>query len=218
MKYRHQRQHREEGIKYYIFSHTEICEREYFIDIKNSLHKPHLLIVKNKVLWKPWDLIDYIVDELLNKNKIELDDKDEIWVVFDVDNFFNNNEKYLFGQAIKKAKDNDIKIAMSNQCFELWYILHFEYRNIELHRDKMEEIINKHFIKNNLGSFSKNEKVFHKLENKLSTAIDNSKKLLKDKYNIEKYEDINWESILSEKGNPSTTLHFLIEDILKNDK
>jgi hypothetical protein len=39
-------------------------------------------------------------------------------------------------------------------------------------------------------------------------AIKNSKKLLSVKYN-----KIKWEWFLSEKGNPSTTVHLLVEEI-----
>lgn len=45
---------------------------------------------------------------------------DKIWCVFDVDIHPNLKE------AVKQAKDNDVCVALSNPCFEVFLILHFE--------------------------------------------------------------------------------------------
>ncbi|MHB1090695.1 MAG: RloB family protein [Ilumatobacteraceae bacterium] len=45
---------------------------------------------------------------------------DEYWCIFDVDEHAN------FAEAIRLAKDNDIRLAISNPCIELWFILHYE--------------------------------------------------------------------------------------------
>ena len=46
--------------------------------------------------------------------------QDEFWCVFDVDEHATLNE------AIVMARDNDINVAVSNPCIELWFLLHFE--------------------------------------------------------------------------------------------
>jgi hypothetical protein len=48
---------------------------------------------------------------------------DEFWCVFDVE--WPKNHPGL-SEAIRQADDNDIKLAVSNPCFELWLILHFQ--------------------------------------------------------------------------------------------
>lgn len=45
---------------------------------------------------------------------------DAIWCVFDVDDHPN------FAQAVDLARRHDIRLAVSNPCIELWFILHFE--------------------------------------------------------------------------------------------
>ncbi len=57
---------------------------------------------------------------------------DQVWCVFDKDDFPADN----FDNAIKKASANKIKVAYSNQSFELWYLLHFCYWNSSLHRSE----------------------------------------------------------------------------------
>lgn len=48
---------------------------------------------------------------------------DEFWCVFDVE--WPRNHPRL-REAVQQARDNDIKLAISNPCFEIWLILHFE--------------------------------------------------------------------------------------------
>jgi|SRR5580704_1411691 hypothetical protein len=45
---------------------------------------------------------------------------DEIWCVFDID------EHPFLAEAKQQALDNNINTAVSNPCFELWVILHFQ--------------------------------------------------------------------------------------------
>jgi hypothetical protein len=48
---------------------------------------------------------------------------DEFWCVFDVE--WPRNHPGL-REAIQQARTNGIKLAISNPCFELWLILHFQ--------------------------------------------------------------------------------------------
>jgi hypothetical protein len=48
---------------------------------------------------------------------------DEFWCVFDVE--WPRNHPGL-DQAVQEAHANDIQLAISNPCFELWLILHFQ--------------------------------------------------------------------------------------------
>ncbi len=73
----------------------------------------------------------------------------------------------------------------------------------------MEDKIQKKFKSLKLGDFKKNQKVFKPLLPFQSQAISNAKSLVPD------YDKINWEVRLSKKGNPSTSVHFLIEEIYK---
>jgi hypothetical protein len=55
---------------------------------------------------------------------------DQVWVVFDRDSFPADD----FDNAITKAQNDNIKTAWSNEAFELWYVLHFEYRTTAMPR------------------------------------------------------------------------------------
>ena len=73
---------------------------------------------------------------------------DEVWAVFDKDDFKDEN----FNNAIKKAKDANIEPAYSNEAFELWYILHFQYLVTALNREQYKKI-----LKSILGIYEKND-------------------------------------------------------------
>lgn len=67
------------------------------------------------------------------ENRIDKNSKDQTWVVFDYD--YNGElqpaQKEEFNTAINKAEGNNIKWAVSNDAFELWYVLHFQNCNAQ---------------------------------------------------------------------------------------
>lgn len=54
--------------------------------------------------------------------KGESKDLDEVWCVFDVE---APNIHPDLKEAVEKAEKHEIKVAISNPCFELWLILHY---------------------------------------------------------------------------------------------
>lgn len=123
---------------------------------------------------------------------------DEIWCVFDRDSFPKKN----FEGAFLLASRNDIKIAYSNEAFELWYLLHFHYFNTgisrTLYQEKLTKCLGKTYKKNSTTTYED-------LLQMQANAIKNAKKL------ISQYEQVN-----PEKDNPSTTVFLLVEKLNKN--
>lgn len=71
-----------------------------------------------------------------NLNK-ELPPYDEVWAVYDKDDFPEKNYNDAIALALKKG----VESAHSNQSFELWYVLHFQLLESALHRDRYIEIL-----------------------------------------------------------------------------
>lgn len=67
-----------------------------------------------------------IKDELEYRNAMRFD---RVWVVFDKDDFTDFNE------AIHLAHKLGFHCAWSNESFELWYLLHFEYVDTAISRE-----------------------------------------------------------------------------------
>lgn len=207
-KYRGKKHHREAHPKIFVWSHTERAEIEYFQEFKDHLQTARLM-PKKYVTWRPQELIEYVIK--WKKENIVQKDGDQVWCIFDVDSFFSDpKDKIELLDCIKLAHQNGVKIAYVNECFEVWILLHFEKITSSIKRGKaMEEKIKNKFKSLKLGDFKKNQKVFKSLLPFQSQAISNAKSLVPD------YDKINWEAQLGKKGNPSTSIHFLIEEINK---
>lgn len=65
---------------------------------------------------------------------------DEIWCVFDVDE--HPNLKRAIGRALQKK----VKLAVSNPCFELWLILHFQDQTAHIDRRDAQRLVKQHGI------------------------------------------------------------------------
>jgi hypothetical protein len=63
---------------------------------------------------------------------------DEVWGVFDVD------EHPKLDQARQLADANAIKLAVSNPCFELWALLHFQDQRAHIERHRARAALQRH--------------------------------------------------------------------------
>lgn len=124
-------------------------------------------------------------------------DYDQVWCVFDRDDW----PKQDFNNAIANAERAGFKIAYSNEAFELWYVLHFEFLNTGLPRqdyiEKLEKLLKHKYKKNS-------DTIYEEIESLQATAIKHAKNLLKQ------YDTPN-----PETDNPSTTVYLLVEELNK---
>lgn len=120
---------------------------------------------------------------------------DEVWCVFDRDSFSAQS----FNAAFKVARENDIKIAYSNQAFELWYLLHFHYYDVAIHRKEyckmLTQLLGHKYEKNS-------ETIYDELLSRQKDAIRHAERLHSN-YNLTK----------PERDNPSTTVHELVKKL-----
>jgi hypothetical protein len=126
------------------------------------------------------------------------DPYDQVWCVFDRDSW----AKQRFNQAFQYAQRHGIKIAYSNEAFELWYILHFEFLRVGIHRSaykrKLGTLLGHSYHKNSSS-------MYEELLDRQEVAIENAKQLLSLYHPPD-----------PEKDNPSTTVHLLVEELNKN--
>ena len=119
---------------------------------------------------------------------------DQVWVVMDKDDFPIEN----FNNALSLARDEKIYVAYSNEAFELWYLLHFDYHDTAISRH-----IYKERLTARLGfEYKKNApNIYEVLEDKQSVAIQHANRLFKG------YGDEHKPAY----DNPSTTVHLLVD-------
>lgn len=188
--------------KYFlIVCEGEKTEPNYFKYFKSKLPK-HLLDTV-ELIGEGDNTVNVVKKAISLKSKRLEDpinpDYDEVWAVFDKDDFPN----VRINAAFNLANKNSVECAFSNQSFELWYVLHFQYLDSNLHRsqyiDKLSKLLKVKYEKNSEDIV---ELIFEK--GNLDFAIKNSKKL----------EVIN-------KGNspsnsvPFTSVYLLVENLMK---
>ena len=103
-----------------------------------------------------------------------------VWVVFDKDDFPDRNFNKACIDCERYCTDETQYHALwSNQCIELWFLLHFEYLNSDLSRRDYIDKLNSHFAANNVGfKYEKNiEGLFDILRPRVSDAVRNARNL-----------------------------------------
>lgn len=142
------------------------------------------------------------------ENRITKKSKDQIWVVFDYDYDGNlqPHQKEEFNNAIIKAESNNLKWAVSNDAFELWYVLHFQNCNAQQLRgwynQQLEKFIGEKYDKDR-GTANK---MYDLLLDKQDEAIQRAE-ILKSQYDEKNraYAD----------KNPFSTVHELVIELKK---
>ena len=84
--------------------------------------------------------------KLKEEAKRERESYNQIWCVFDRDSFPAQH----FNNAISLAHQNDIKVGYSNEAFELWYLLHYNYYDSAISRtdyiNKLSELLGYKYV------------------------------------------------------------------------
>ena len=87
---------------------------------------------------------------------------DRVWVVFDKDDFTD------FNDAINLAKKYKFKSAWTNEAFELWYYLHFEYLDTAISRhdyiQRLQRMIRKKLDDNSYKYQKKDPNIYFLLQ------------------------------------------------------
>lgn len=130
-----------------------------------------------------------------DERKSNDDEFDQIWCVFDRD----AHPKDQFNNAFQLAAKENIKIAYSNQAFELWYVLHFNFLDTGIDRRQYIEILTRELGR----KYKKNStEMYDLLLSKQSKAIQNATKLLS-----------RYRASQPEKDDPSTSVHVLVSEL-----
>jgi len=183
-------------------------EPNYFEGLKKEIPKGKLHSNNLEIGGTGKNTLSIIKETIKISKKIQMEKSivfDEIWVVFDKDSFPDVN----FNNAISKAKSyKNMRCAWSNQAFELWYLLHFQFVNTAIDRD-----VYKSYLEREINRVSKIEFKYEKNRpdmydilkeygNQLQ-AIKWARKL------VGQYQDEDYAS-----QNPCTFVHELVDKLI----
>lgn len=187
----------------------EKTETIYFNNLFDELKSSNIISKRSCVFaphrhTNPLGVLQDLIDCNYNGNTYQ--DFDYKWIVIDRDEERTNgggHTKQDFSSAIERARELNISVAWSNPSFEIWYLLHYQYRDTGIHRDevikRLGACLNRKYEKNDGG-------IFVELVDKRFTAVRNAKRLYR-----EKVEEMG---LTPADANPCTTVYKLIEELL----
>jgi hypothetical protein len=170
-------------------------EPEYFREMKSV--ERALVDLDIRTEGKPKQLVERAV-ELKRQTEAaaerERDENlryDEVWCVFDIDTH------KLIAEASQQAKSHRIELAISNPCFELWVLLHFQDQRAHILVRQVQRLCAKH-----LPEYEK-KVPYAKLRPHYMVAVRRAKRL----------EEMHAPHVRL-RGNPSTGVYRLTERIM----
>lgn len=173
---------------YYFNWYKENCKQDISIQIEGEGQNTISLVKRSIAIKKA-------------KEKEENIKFDQVWCVFDRDSFTQQD----YDNAFNYANSKNIEVAYSNECFEIWYLLHFHYFNTGMDREtafkKLDELMKKNY---HIRYTKNNPKMFEILKDKQSNAIQYA---TKHDENIKRWDKWN--------TNPSTTVYKLVQELNK---
>lgn len=133
---------RETKLRFLIVCEGRVTEPRYFLQLRHLLKS----LVDLEVL--PGGDPKILVERAVQKRK-EADKAahqkhdsylsyDEVWCVCDVDEHARLND------ALQQALANGIEVALSNPCFELWALLHFQDQTAHIERGAVQHLCREH--------------------------------------------------------------------------
>ncbi|MBD5398078.1 RloB domain-containing protein [bacterium] len=190
------------------FVEGKVTESKYLTDLKNFLVREIYPDNENKrrtILGQidiPRPGSDQDCEKLTDRAIEETKDKnehDKVFVVIDEDDRTTNAHKTKLQNAIKKAKEHGIHFIYSIPNIEFWALLHFVYCPTEISKDDCPCKLKKYLL-----NYEK-ELDFSKMQNNISIAIENAKKIRKEHCIIDNKEiDLN---------NPTTNAFIILEEL-----
>jgi hypothetical protein len=188
-------------VYFLIVCEGEKTEPNYFLALEKELPRWTVELRIDGIGRNTLGLVNYAI-----KNRDDACRKyDRVWAIFDKDDFPDDS----FNSAIIKASSNNINCAWTNEAFELWFLLHFQFVNTGMKRADYKEYLEREirkesgndtyeYLKNDPNTFS-----ILKIYGNQKQAIDWAKQL-KQNFTDQRYAT----------HNPCTLVHELIEELL----
>lgn len=174
-------------------------EKTYFSNFEDGKKSYNITYARGNNT-DPLKLVKMLIKEI-DELKLDLQDDDVAYCIFDTD--VDPNKNKIIEEAIQLARKNNIKIITSSPCFELWFLLHYDYTTANM---DSEEVIKR--LKEYYPKYEKNINIYPDIIKEIDLAIDRAKKL-------EKYQTDNNRRIRTVEANPNTEVYKIVEYLMK---
>ncbi|MBC8394429.1 MAG: RloB domain-containing protein [Deltaproteobacteria bacterium] len=175
-------------------------EPNYFKHLIRQLRlSTKVLVIGKECGSAPKSIVEHAIQQIHQEGD---NPYDQVWCVFDVEIPKNEslNEAYNNIITYKPAKNSPTKLkhALTNPCFEYWYILHFEKVGKAFNSNR--KVI--HHLKKLHPEYDKASKeICEEIYQNLETAISHAKGIIREKHCGDDLREYN----------PSTHVHLLVQ-------
>ena len=197
--------------RHLVYSEGTKTEPYYVDDIKECISKKYncqpneieiITVNKEKKSFNTISLVEYAENDV--RERLKMKEKiDHVWIFYDKDSFPKDNfdnanqminekndskEKNIDGFNYEEKTSISWHSCWSNEAFELWLYLYFNYQEAALNRDQYIDKINRiHQLKKIGFNYEKNKEHIHQIftnnGGSINKAIRNAKKLTKNGLN-----------------------------------
>ena len=191
-----------------IYCEGENTEPEYFksfpVNTETKVEAIGIGRSKTALVEKAIELLSK--DQLLKRQK-NYDADRQLWVVFDYDIRREVNEAFDYNRAIELAHKNGLRVAYSNDSFELWFVLHSRFHNTAVTRNEFYEILSavlncNYQEEGKTKSFS--QSLYHIFLPTQKIALQNAERL-----------HLQYQNTAYHEQNPCTTVYLLVQELNK---
>lgn len=160
-----------------IVTEGALTEPQYFAHYRNRQTNIEIRVIGGRTGGGETDYTSLIrkAAEYKNKNQMSESNGDAVWVVADGDVNYNSpdpvrEKDLMLAKARKQADAKGIRLAISNPCFEFWYLLHFQYTT----RYFRDYTAVENALTTYLPDYEKSDDVYSQLCERTDTAIQNA--------------------------------------------
>lgn len=96
----------------------------------------------------------YLLSRAEKRLQSEIDSYQHVWIIYDKDDFPADNFDNTVARCMalnKRYRDEGVDVTFhalwSNECFELWLLLHFCYQNTDIQREQYWEMLSEYIGK-----------------------------------------------------------------------
>ncbi len=161
-----------------IVTEGELTEPQYFKAIRDTINQRYRERIQLDIFGEGDNTVSLF--EKAKKRAIQSSNVyKHVWVVYDTDSFPADHINRTVELCKSSSTDEtEFHAIWSNQCIELWYLLHFSFFQSDIHRDDYYPKLTEHLNYIGEGEYSKGRNdMYHILLPYMDIAIANAKKL-----------------------------------------
>lgn len=131
-------------------------EPAYFASIKDIINRKYPGRIRLDICGEGDNTLS-LFEKAVHRARISANKYKHVWIVYDTDDF----PAYHVNQTAQLCQDNTneettFHAIWSNQCFELWFLLHFGFLQSNLHRSAYWSKLTESLVSQGLGAYEKN--------------------------------------------------------------